>query len=355
MPSLPPHSAHLVETVMPNQSVAPSPTRFFNAANAYQTTAALKAAVELDVFTALGQGITSISDLATQCGASERGLRILCDYLVVSGFLTKDEGRYSLTPDSATFLNRRSPAYMGGALEFLLSPQLMEGFSHLTDAVRQGGTALPESGTLAPEHPVWVQFAQAMAPMMAMPAQLLAQLVDPDAKQPLKVLDIAASHGLFGISFAQHNPQAYVVGLDWENVLQVAHANAHTAGVSDRYRMLPGSAFEVDYGKDYDVILLPNFLHHFDIPTCEKLLTKVYAALVPGGRAVTFEFIPDENRVSPPEAAAFSLTMLGTTPSGDAYTFAEYERMFSNVGFSRNELHALPPAVQQVVISYKGN
>jgi hypothetical protein len=94
-------------------------------------------------------------------------------------------------------------------------------------------------------------------------------------------------------------------------------------------------------------------LHHFDQPTCEKLLKKVHTALAPGGRTVTFDFVPNEDRVSPPVAASFSLMMLGTTPSGDAYTYSEFERMFRNAGFSANELHPLPPTFQQVVISHK--
>ncbi|HVF10443.1 MAG TPA: hypothetical protein VNA16_06560, partial [Abditibacteriaceae bacterium] len=80
---------------------------------------------------------------------------------------------------------------------------------------------------------------------------------------------------------------------------------------------------------------------------------KVRAALADGGRAVTLEFVPNPDRVSPPAAAAFSLTMLGTTPSGDAYPFAELETMFRNAGFAHSELHELPPTPQSVVISYK--
>jgi len=338
---------------MSDQTSSPSPTLFFNTINAYQRTAALKTAVELDVFTVLAGGVSSIAELAHQCSASERGLRILCDYLVIIGFLTKEGETYHLTPDSAVFLDSRSPAYMGKTIEFLLDPMIMNGFYQLTAAVRQGGTGMSAEGTLAPEHPVWVQFAKAMAPMMVMPAQLLAQLVDPEANQPLKVLDIAASHGVFGITLAQRNPKAVVVGVDWAPVVRLAEENAQAAGLGDRYCTVPGSAFEVDYGSDYDVVLLPNFLHHFDEITCEQLLKKIYTALASNGRVVTLEFIPNDDRVSPPEAAAFSLTMLSSTPKGDAYTFADYEQMFHRAGFPRNELHPLPPAVQQVIISYK--
>jgi ubiquinone/menaquinone biosynthesis C-methylase UbiE len=223
----------------------------------------------------------------------------------------------------------------------------------MTEAVRKGGTALEGEGTIDPENPGWVKFARAMAPLMALPAQLIANLVDPNADQKLRILDVAAGHGLFGISFATRNTQAEITALDWKNVLEVAKDNAQKAGVSDRYNTIEGSAFDVEFGTGYDLVLLTNFLHHFDPPTCEKLLRKVRAALADGGRAVTLEFVPNEDRITPPDAAAFSVMMLTTTPSGDAYTFSELERMFANTGFSRSTLHPLPPTIQQVVISEK--
>jgi O-methyltransferase len=100
-------------------------------------------------------------------------------------------------------------------------------------------------------------------------------------------------------------------------------------------------------------VLLTNFLHHFDTATCETLLRKVHAALADGGRAFTLEFVPNEDRISPPEAAEFSMMMLGGSPSGDAYIFSELERMFSNAGFARSEIHPLPSSIEQVVISHK--
>jgi 2-polyprenyl-3-methyl-5-hydroxy-6-metoxy-1,4-benzoquinol methylase len=229
---------------------------------------------------------------------------------------------------------------------------LTDNFKDLAEVVKKGGSS-PEQSTVAPDHPVWVKFARAMAPMMALPAQLLAQLADPTPNKQMKVLDIAAGHGLFGLAFAKRNPQAEVTAVDWSNVLQVAKENAQLAGVSDRYHTSPGSAFDVDYGTGYDIVLLTNFLHHFDPETCEALLRKVHGALADGGRAVTLEFVPNPDRVSPPQAAAFSLMMLGGTPAGDAYTFAELETMFRNAGFAQSELHELPPTIQRVVISRK--
>lgn len=338
---------------MTEQQSQPSPILLFETVNAYQRTSAIKAAIELEVFTAIGEGKTTVQALANRCRTSERGMRILCDYLTIMGFLTKADGGYNLTPDSTVFLNKHSPAYMGDITEFLLSPMLMRGFDDLAEAVRQGGTALPQDGTVAPEHPVWVQFARAMANMMTMPAQMMTKLIEMQQGRKIKVLDIAAGHGMFGISVAQSNPDAEIIAVDWPNVLEVAQENAQKAGVSDRYSTLPGNAFDVDFGRNYDIVLLTNFLHHFDVNTCETLLRKVHAALVEGGRAVTVEFVPNEDRISPPPSAMFSLVMLGSTPSGDAYTFGEFEKMFANVGFSSSELHQLPPTPQQVIISYK--
>ena len=268
------------------------------------------------------------------------------------GFLKKDASSYSLTQDSAVFLDRKSPAYLGSAIQFLVAPQALEGFQKLAAAVRKGGTVVDHDST-EPEHPMWVDFARGMAPMMKMPADLIAKLLRAEEGQESKVLGLAVGHGLFEITLARHNPNAEVWGVDWPNVLEVARENAAAAGVSGRYHTIPGSAFDVEYGNDYDLVMITNFLHHFDLPTCEKLLAKVRAALKSGGRAVILEFVPNEDRVSPPVPAQFSLTMLAGTPGGDAYTFAELQRMLRSTGYSSVENHPLPPTFFNVVIGTK--
>src|SRR3954454_2175041 len=130
----------------------PSPGRIFDAFTAYQRTAALKSAIELGVFAAVGASGASTAELAARCGASERGLRSLCDRLVVDGFLTKEGSRYGLDLDAAIFLDPSSPAYVGGAITFLTAPSIVSAFANLTDAVRRGGTAVGEEGPLDPEH-----------------------------------------------------------------------------------------------------------------------------------------------------------------------------------------------------------
>jgi hypothetical protein len=129
---------------------APSPVQIFETLTAYQNTAALKAAIEFDLFTAIGDNGATATELASRCSAAERGLRILCDYLTVLRFLEKKGDRYYLTKDSAAFLNRNSPTYAGGAAEFLLSDHLTHAFADVAAAVRKGGTTLAGAGSMAP-------------------------------------------------------------------------------------------------------------------------------------------------------------------------------------------------------------
>src|SRR5260221_2981003 len=262
---------------------APSPALLFDTINAYQKTAAIKTAIELDVFTALADSPATADALAPRAQTSPRGMRIFCDFLTVLGFLTKSGDRYALTPDSAVFLNRKSPAYAGGTLEFLLSEHLRGAFDLLTGAVRNGGTAQAQDGSVAPEHPMWISFARNMGPLMAPAAGGLAELIALDPGRPTKVLDIAAGHGVWGLAFAKSFPRAQVVALDWAPVLEVARENARAAGVADRFSTLAGSAFDVELGGNYDLVLVPNFLHHFNTADCIRFLKRAHAALRSGG------------------------------------------------------------------------
>src|SRR5215475_586617 len=280
------------------QAPGPTPEHFFRSINAYQLTRALEGALDLDVFTAIAEGNTTAKALAESRQASERGMRILCDFLTITGFLTKANGEYELTPDSAMFLDRRLPSYVGGAAEFLLSPTMAQAFDDVAAAVRKGGTVINDEGTMSHDNPVWVKFARAMQPLAFGMAQMLTELIKLDPGKKTKALDIAASHGMYGLAFARRYPHLEVVAVDWANVLEVGRENAEKFGVADRWRALPGSAFDVDFGADtgkgYDLVLITNFFFFNDPPTTEKLMRKIHAALNEGGRAVTLEFIPDE-------------------------------------------------------------
>ncbi len=334
----------------------PNPAIVFGAIQGYMQTAAIQAAIRLDLFTAIGEGATDEAALAARTGAAPRGIRALCDWLTVRGLLTKDgSGAYGLSPTAAAFLDRRSPGYMGSIEEFLAAPELVG--SVLEDpagVVRRGGA--PGLGSIAPDNPVWVKFARAMTPFAApVAAATLAWFERHSGRAaPRRVLDVAAGHGLFGLAFAQRYPECEVTALDWAAVLEVAKENAARAGVSGRFRTIAGSAFEADLGGPYDVVLMPNFLHHFDEAGCVALLRRAHAALVlQGGLLLAPEFVPEEDRVSPPMPAMFAFVMLLSTPAGTAYTRGEYARILAAAGFARAEFAPLPPSPQTLVVGVR--
>ena len=329
----------------------PTPDLFFDLALSFERTAALKAAVELELFTAIGEGATTVDALAKRAAASERGVRILCDFLTINGLLAKEGHNYRLTPVSATFLAKSSPAYLGGVLAFLASPDIVRNFDRLAETVRRGTVSQDGNTVAGEEQELWVNFAKAMVPMMMPAAMGIADVLQVASAGPLRVLDVAAGHGMFGITIAGRNARAEVTAVDWAGVLAVALQNAGRTGVESRYRLLPGDAFKVDYGDGYDLALLTNFLHHFDPPTCTNLLRKVGRALKPGGRVAILEFVPNDDRVSPPMPAAFSLMMLAGTPAGDAYTFADLRSMVEAAGFDAVAAHPLVPTPQTLVVA----
>lgn len=328
---------------------APSPALIMSGLSAHQVTHSLIAAIDLDVFSAIENGAATVPDIAAACTASEKGIRVLCDYLCVHGYLTKTDGRYANTADSATFLVKSSPAYMGGIVEFLTSPRLLASHSDIATKVREGGCRNHPLTDHAEEE-VWERFAASMRPVIGRSASAVADLLGEDDR-PLKVLDVSSSHGLFGIGVAAKHRNAHIYANDWPEVVVYSKAAAERAGIGDRYHTIPGSAFEVDYGTDFDVILVPNFLHHFGVKTCTGFLAKCRGALKPGGRVVVVEFVVEEDRLSPGWANTFAMQMLGATPEGDCYTQAELTNMLTEAGFQHIAVHAEPHAPSRIFVA----
>ncbi len=127
-----------------------TPGIVFEVLQAHQKTAALRAAIELDVFRAVGQGPGDVASIARHAKASERGIRILCDFLVISGLLAKEDGHYRHTPSSAAFLDPTSPSCLATVARFLSLPEMLQSYEHLTDVVRNGRTTLPAKAPSSP-------------------------------------------------------------------------------------------------------------------------------------------------------------------------------------------------------------
>jgi hypothetical protein len=325
----------------------PNPALIWDTITAHQRSAALKAGVELGVFNALGDGPRTAAELASEAAVAERGIRILCDFLTVHGLIAKADGKYSHTPTSAVFLDSRSPASMAPTLPFLMNDKIMRAARLLTETIRQNRSALEEP-LAGDEVQEWVTFARTMHPMMGAPAEFIAGVIM-QGGMPAKVLDVAASHGLFGIAVARVAPQCEIVAQDFPSVLEVTAQNARAAGVS--ITALPGSAFTVELGSGYDAVIVTNLFHHFPAEENIALMKRFRAALRPGGRMLTLEFVPNPDRISPPASAGFSMMMLANTPAGDAFTMAEYDEMLDAAGFGAREIMDVPMSPQQLIVA----
>jgi cyclopropane fatty-acyl-phospholipid synthase-like methyltransferase len=234
-------------------------------------------------------------------------------------------------------------------VDFVAAPEMIDlFFRDPASYVRKGGSI--GLANVSPDHPVWVRYARAMAPYAAANAKRVAEHVVAFSNPPYTVLDIAAGHGLYGIEVAKAVPDVLVTAIDWAPVLAVAKANAEAAGVADRFRIVVGNAMELDWGSDFDLILLPNFLHHFDFNTCVSLLHKVRLSLAADGLALGVEFVPNEDRVTPQIPAMFAFWMLATTPGGDAYTASELDEMARRAGFHGVTTRPLASASESLII-----
>jgi hypothetical protein len=321
----------------------------FEIAMAYQKTAALIAAVKLDIFTVIGSQKITARDLADRTGASTRGLRILCDFLTVIGLLNKEGSAYSLTHSARVMLDGASPFAMGSIVDFVAAPEMLRLFFDDPVSYVRGGGAEGLSN-VAPDNPIWTRFARAMTPLASTTAKRVAAYVAASPAPLRSILDIAAGHGLYGIEIAKIMPGATVTAVDSADVLEVARANAESAGVEHRYRRLAGSALAIEWGNEFDLILLPNFLHHFSTEVCTLLLKKVRDSLSATGRALAVDFVPNEDRISPSLPARFAFWMLASTPHGDAYTARELDEMARNAGFRAATTRPLPPTPESLII-----
>jgi SAM-dependent methyltransferase len=218
------------------------------------------------------------------------------------------------------------------------------------DALGEGPAAASELAARAGVAE-WVTFARTMQPILRNAAEFLAEVVVRDGA-PAKVLDVAASHGLFGFAVARRAPGCEIVALDFPSVLEVTKEHAAAEGIA--ISAIAGSAFTADLGTGYDAVLVTNLYHHFSVEDCVALMKRFREALKPGGRMLTLEFVPDEERLTPPAPAQFALMMLTNTPLGDAYTFGDYNRMLDAAGFGAREMMDVPQSAQRLIVAARG-
>lgn len=292
----------------------------------------LDAAVNLGIFDALSAGPLTSVELAQHCHMSMRGARPLLDALASLRFLKKEDGRYSLASDSAAFLVKTSPTFLGGFVQHNVH-NLLPAWQQLETVVRTGKPAKSldseQQGAA-----FFKDFVPALFTMSQAAARVLAEAILKERDNtPMRVLDVGAGSGVFGIALAAASRDATVTLADWKEVLNVAREIARERDVLDRLSFIEGDLFESDFASDFDVATLGNILHMESAERCQILLRKVYQALAPGGTIAIIEYVPDDDRTGQPISLIFAVNMLVNTTGGDTYTFGEINEWLLQAGF----------------------
>lgn len=317
-----------------------TPERIMKFTWGYVPPLVLEAAIRHRVFDVLDAGPKTVKETAEATGASERGLRIIMNVLVGLEFLARvDGGRYALTPESAAFLVSTKPSFQGGILSHS-SRQLIPKWLKLTEIVRTGKpeAAVNQEGVGTD---FFQQFVTDIFPMSYPSAKLLAGHLALNGKK-VRVLDLAAGSGVWGIALAESSPDVTVTAVDWADVLPATKATVARFGLSDRYQFVGGDLLEADFGQGNNVALLGHILHSEGEARSRRLLQKTFDALAPGATIAIAEFLLDQDRNGPLGSLFFAANMLVNTDEGDTFSFEEISGWLKEAGFTNPRLLEAP-------------
>jgi ubiquinone/menaquinone biosynthesis C-methylase UbiE len=322
-------------------NAAVTPERITQFAWGYVPTFVLEAAIHHRVFDVLDAGPKTLKETATATGASERGLRAIMNALVGLNFLAKTDGRYSLAPESAAFLVSTKPGFQGGILKHT-SQQLVPKWLHLNEIVSAGKPAAAVNQEGAGSE-FFQNFVVDIFPMSYPAAQVLAKHLALDKTgSPVRVLDLAAGSGVWGIALAQSSERVKVTALDWVDVLPATRKTVARFGLTERFSFVAGDLSSADFGSGHNVATLGHILHSEGEARSRSLLLKVYEALAPGGTIAIAEFLVNEDRTGPAGSLFFAANMLVNTDEGDTFSFGEIRDWLTEAGFTDARLLEAP-------------
>ena len=326
---------------MPEGAAQVTPERVMQMAWGFAPTLILETGVRHRVFDILDAGPKTVAQVAAEAGLAARGARILLDALVGLQLVEREGEAYRLGPEAALFLVTTKPSFQGGMLRHT-STQLIPKWLTLSEVVQTGRpyTAVNQQQSGAEFFRDFVEDIFAMSYPGA--RSLAGTLGLAQATSPIKVLDLAAGSGVWGIALAQASPQVQVTAVDWPEVLPVTKRVADRMGVGERFSYVAGDINEAEFGSGYQVATLGHIIHSEGEELGRALLKKTFAALAPGGTIAIAEMIPNDDRTGPPFPLLFAVNMLINTERGDTYTFAEMSGWLKDAGFTNPRLVEAP-------------
>ncbi len=320
--------------------LAPSPILDLAGALAYQ---ALSVAAELDLFRALHQKPMTPTDLAAHLEIHERGARTLLQALEATGYVEERNGSYNNSAGTKKWLvgddsiDITSAAYYWSAAITDLWPQA-------AGVIRTGRRAYNFYDWVEARPDLSAAFQRLNLTGAELVGNVIAGKLDLPASAS-RLLDVGGGHGMFSVILCQHYPNLKAKVLDSAAALTTAREIVAQHELSDRIELFEGDLWQVQWGQDYDCILLFNLLHHFDLDTNKKMLKVAARALKPGGCVAILDQI--EGKVNGAAAKAFvRLTALQyyLFADGRVYSIGEIRGLLTECGFSKPRFHSLTKA-----------
>jgi hypothetical protein len=328
-----------------------TPDRILDIGFAFWKSKALLSAVELDLFTALGDDRRDCGSLAGRLGLHPRGARDFLDALVALGLLDRDEhSRYLNRRDCAAYLDRRKPTYLGGQLGHL-NMRLYPSWGLLTEALRTG---LPQSASFGAGGyaALYAQQCEADAFLSGMTGGGLLAARALAARFPWKdcrsFIDVGTAQGGMPVEIARTHPHLIGGGFDLPQVEPAFTAHVREHGLADRLRFYGGD-FHKDNLPSADVLIMGRILHNWDLPTKKLLLQKAHCALPRGGTLIVCDALIDPDRRKTAHALLASLNMLIETTGGFEYTGAECMGWMEESGFHQMRTISLAGGLMAVL------
>jgi len=312
-----------------------TPERLMQFGFAYAPPLIIGAAVTNKVFDTLESGGKTIEQVSKTTGASQRGLRAIMNALVGLELLKKDrQGKYSLTPESEAFLVSGKPGTLVGFFA-MAKTHIVPDWLHLNEAVKTGAPPIALNQETQGSQ-FFSVLVENIIPMSYPAATALGQALNlTKRREPVRVLDVAAGSGIWGIALAQQSPRVQVTAQDWPEMIPTTKRITQKFGVADRFSYVEGDVLEANFGTDYDIATLGHILHTEGEERSRKLLKNVFGALKPGGTVAIGEWLVNDERTEPLPSLIFAVNMLVHSERGDTFSFNEIKRWLEETGFKK--------------------
>ncbi len=302
----------------------------------FQMSRVILSAVELDIFSAVGEGANS-AEVAKKLETDPLATEKFLNALVSLNLLEKKNGSFYNTPISARYF--MECARDDSRASLMHTVHLWDRWSTLTECIRKGTSVTYKD--MVDRGDEWtVPFIAAMHKSATARAPQVIRTVGFDKVS--KMLDVGGGSGAYSIAAAGANESLHAEVFDLPTVIPIAQKHIDEAGLSDRVTTRAGDMRKDDFGTGFDLVFISAICHMNSPQENIELLRKSYEALSENGRVVIQDFILSDDKTSPPTAALFALNMLVGTRAGSSYSEAEYTDWLKKTGFVDIKLIRLP-------------